>query len=189
MTTIKRPTLARAERARDAAICFTHLKTPVGQLLLVGERENEELALLGLYFRDEPHASRAIPEGARRDDRAFADARAQLEAYFAGSRRAFDLPLAPRGTAFQRRVWRALAAIPYGTTCTYGAIARSIGSPKAVRAVGAANGKNPLSIIVPCHRVVGQNGTLTGYAGGLSRKQRLLALESEAASLRLASPG
>jgi len=164
--------------AAATAIYFTRLKTPVGELLLIGERSAGELALLGVYFQDEPHARRAIPQGAREDAAAFAEARAQLDAYFDGKRRTFDLNLAPRGTAFQRRVWRALAAIPYGTTTTYAAIASSIGSPKAVRAVGAANGKNPLSIVVPCHRVVGKNGTLTGYAGGLSRKRRLLEIES-----------
>lgn len=101
----------------------------------------------------------------------------QLEAYFAGSLRRFDLPLAPEGTDFQRRVWRALTEIPYGETVSYTHVANRIGSPAAVRAVGAANGSNPVAIIVPCHRVIGANGTLTGYAGGLWRKERLLALE------------
>jgi methylated-DNA-[protein]-cysteine S-methyltransferase len=104
--------------------------------------------------------------------------RAQLDDYFDGKRKSFELRLAPRGTAFQRRVWQELATIPYGATTTYAAIARSIGKPLAVRAVGAANGKNPLSIVVPCHRVIGKNGTLTGYAGGLASKRRLLELES-----------
>ncbi|MBU2978265.1 methylated-DNA--[protein]-cysteine S-methyltransferase [Alteromonas sp. C1M14] len=101
----------------------------------------------------------------------------QLQEYFASTRREFSLPLAAEGTAFQREVWTALSAIPYGETRTYGDIARSINNPKAVRAVGLANGKNPLSIVVPCHRVIGANGTLTGYAGGLTRKARLLKLE------------
>jgi methylated-DNA-[protein]-cysteine S-methyltransferase len=157
---------------------FTRWKTPVGKLLLVGEQHAGEIALLGVYFEDERHAARAVPEGAREAAEVFAEVRAQLSAYFDGKRRSFDLALAPRGTEFQRRVWRALAAIPYGTTTTYAALARSIGSPNAVRAVGAANGKNPLSIVVPCHRVIGKDGTLTGYAGGLSRKRRLLELES-----------
>jgi methylated-DNA-[protein]-cysteine S-methyltransferase len=106
------------------------------------------------------------------------EVREQLDAYFAGERRAFALKLAPRGTEFQQRVWQALSAIPYGETTTYAAIARTIGQPNAVRAVGAANGRNPISIVVPCHRVIGQDGTLTGYAGGLPSKQRLLALEA-----------
>jgi methylated-DNA-[protein]-cysteine S-methyltransferase len=161
-----------------AATYFTRWSTPVGKLLLVGEQHAGGVALLGIYFEDERHGTHAIPTGASEDSDAFAEVRAQLSAYFEGKRRSFDLALAPRGTEFQRRVWRALAAIPYGTTTTYAALARSIGSPNAVRAVGAANGKNPLSIVVPCHRVIGKDGTLTGYAGGLSRKQRLLELES-----------
>jgi methylated-DNA-[protein]-cysteine S-methyltransferase len=104
-----------------------------------------------------------------------------------GKRTCFDLPLAPLGTEFQRRVWTALAAIPYGTTTTYAAIARSIGTPRAVRAVGTANGKNPLSIVVPCHRVIGKNGTLTGYAGGLESKRRLLEIESALTALTAAT--
>lgn len=104
-----------------------------------------------------------------------------VEAYFAGTLRAFDLPLAPRGTPFQRRVWDALRAIPYGRTASYADIARRIGQPKAVRAVGAANGRNPIAIVIPCHRVIGADGTLTGYAGGLARKEALLALEARQA--------
>ncbi len=102
---------------------------------------------------------------------------AQLQEYFAGKRTTFDLPLAAAGTTFQQQVWQALLNIPYGKTCSYGDIARAIGNPKGVRAVGLANGKNPLAIVVPCHRVIGANGKLTGYAGGLNRKQQLLALE------------
>lgn len=110
--------------------------------------------------------------------------RKQLESYFAGRRVGFDLDLAERGTPFQCDVWRALVAIPYGETTTYAELARRIGRPKAVRAVGAANGANPWAIVVPCHRVIGADGTLTGYAGGLERKRELLALERAA---RLAS--
>ena len=102
---------------------------------------------------------------------------AQLQEYFAGKRTTFDLPLAASGTTFQQQVWQALLTIPYGKTCSYGDIARAIGNPKGVRAVGLANGKNPLAIVVPCHRVIGADGKLTGYAGGLNRKQQLLALE------------
>ena len=104
-------------------------------------------------------------------------AEAQLREYFAGTRRTFDLPLAPRGTAFQQRVWAALRAIPYGETRTYGELAAAIGSPSASRAVGMANHHNPIPIVIPCHRVIGANGTLTGYAGGLEIKRKLLALE------------
>ena len=111
------------------------------------------------------------------DGEALAPFLAEFEAYFAGRLQRFTLPLAARGTAFQQAVWRALCDIPYGETRSYGDIARAIGKPSAVRAVGAANGRNPLSIIVPCHRVIGENGSLTGYAGGLPIKQALLALE------------
>lgn len=106
-------------------------------------------------------------------------AREQLEEYFAGSRRSFDLPLSPKGTEFQLSVWRALLDIPYGETRTYGQIAHAIGSPKAARAVGMANNKNPIAIIIPCHRVIGADGRLVGYAGGLGKKELLLALESK----------
>jgi methylated-DNA-[protein]-cysteine S-methyltransferase len=108
------------------------------------------------------------------------DAAEQLRAYFAGELREFDLPLAPRGTAFQRRVWAAVAAIPYGNTATYSEIAAAVCSPAACRAVGAANGRNPLPVIVPCHRVIGAAGALTGYGGGLARKRSLLDLEAGA---------
>lgn len=113
----------------------------------------------------------------QRDDAALAPFVEQFAAYFAGRLRRFDLPLAATGTPFQQAVWQALCDIPYGETRSYGDIARAIGKPNAVRAVGAANGRNPLSIIIPCHRVIGQNGSLTGYAGGLPIKQALLTLE------------
>lgn len=115
----------------------------------------------------------------RRDDVALAPFVAQFEAYFAGRLQRFDLPLAARGTAFQQAVWQALCDIPYGETVSYLDIAQAIGNPKAMRAVGAANGQNPLSIIVPCHRVIGRNGNLTGYGGGLPIKRWLLALEQD----------
>jgi methylated-DNA-[protein]-cysteine S-methyltransferase len=159
--------------------CFARVATPLGRLLLVGDRDGARLALRGIYFESASHAARAIPRGAREDDGAFEEVRVQLEAYFEGKRRSFDLLLAAEGTSFQRRVWAALATIPYGTTTTYTEIARSIGKPRAVRAVGAANGRNPLSIVVPCHRVIGKDGALIGYAGGLPSKRRLLEIESE----------
>jgi methylated-DNA-[protein]-cysteine S-methyltransferase len=115
---------------------------------------------------------------ARRDDGAVADVAAQLQQYFRGERSAFELPLAPRGTEFQQLVWRALQRIPYGETRSYSDIAREIGRPAAVRAVGAANGANPIPIVIPCHRVVGSNGSLTGFGGGIETKRWLLALES-----------
>src|SRR6185295_2249976 len=112
-----------------------------------------------------------------RDAKRCSAACAQLTEYFAGRRREFDLPLAPRGTPFQQRVWRALRAIPFGVVRTYGDVARDIGQPKAVRAVGQANGRNPIPIVVPCHRVIGKDGSLTGFGGGLSTKDWLLAHE------------
>ncbi len=119
------------------------------------------------------------------NDRAFPDAVEQLEAYFAGELRQFDVRMEMAGTEFQRRVWAALREIPYGETRSYGEIAREIGSPTAFRAVGLANGRNPIAVIVPCHRVIGANGSLTGFGGGLGRKSTLLDLERNAASLML----
>jgi methylated-DNA-[protein]-cysteine S-methyltransferase len=123
-----------------------------------------------------------VDERSREAPKELARVREQLDAYFAGRRIGFDLELAERGTPFQRDVWRALAAIPHGETTTYAELARRIGRPKAVRAVGAANGANPWAIVVPCHRVIGADGSLTGYAGGLERKRALLALERAAST-------
>jgi methylated-DNA-[protein]-cysteine S-methyltransferase len=119
-------------------------------------------------------------EPARSDDTLLLDAAAQVSAYFAGELREFDLPLAPRGTEFQRRVWDAVSAIPYGSTASYSEIAAVVCTPAACRAVGAANGRNPLPVIVPCHRVIGMAGELTGYGGGIDRKRALLDLEAVA---------
>lgn len=113
----------------------------------------------------------------QRDDRVFRDVTAQLRAYFASELTQFSLALAPKGTAFQQHVWFALRSIPYGTTTSYGRLATALGDPRAVRAVGLANGRNPIPIIIPCHRVIGADGSLTGYGGGMHRKQWLLALE------------
>jgi methylated-DNA-[protein]-cysteine S-methyltransferase len=153
---------------------------PVGELLLTADAGG----LTGVYF--EPHRwgpSAGDVARWRRGDLAgvIAAARAQLAAYFAGELTAFDLPLAARGTPFQERVWRALREIPYGATVSYGELARRLGDPRATRAVGAANGRNPLSIVVPCHRVVGADGTLTGFGGGIERKRWLLAHEQRLA--------
>lgn len=146
-------------------------ESPVGALTLV----SDGAALAGVYFESQKHG--APPAGPRGTDKIIDTARKQLDAYFAGRRKVFDLPLAPKGTAFQTRVWHALTKIPYGETVSYGAIANAIGSPKAVRAVGAANGRNPIPIIIPCHRVIGADGSLTGFGGGMARKELLLDLE------------
>lgn len=146
----------------------TTVPSPVGDLLLVRDGP----ALTALYLR----ADRQV--AADRDDDAFDDVRGQLDEYFGGERTDFDLELAPSGTAFQQRVWAALREIPYGRTASYGEMARRIGSPTSSRAVGLANGRNPISIIVPCHRVIGASGKLVGYGGGLDRKRALLELES-----------
>ena len=153
---------------------FHTIDSPIGRLLLTGDAHG----LTGLHM--EPFD---IDPGWRADPAAFADAEAQLREYFAGGLTAFDLPLAPCGTPFQRDVWEKLREIPYGETATYGEIAAAIGKPWASRAVGAANGRNPIAVIVPCHRVIGANGTLTGYAGGLERKRKLLELEAGIATL------
>jgi methylated-DNA-[protein]-cysteine S-methyltransferase len=154
-------------------IYFTVFPSPIGALELRGN----EASLTGLSMEGH-HPASARADDAVHDAAPFHDARRQLEEYFAGGRRDFSLTLAPAGTDFQQRVWSALRAIPYGETISYGELARRIGNPRAVRAVGLANGRNPISIIVPCHRVIGADGTLTGYGGGLERKRFLLALES-----------
>ena len=150
------------------------LPSPVGTLTLVAD----EAALVALLWQDDRPGRvplEAVAEG--RDHPVLAATAAQLAEYFAGVRTAVDLPLAPRGTAFQRAVWGELAAIPYGETRSYADVARALGQPSATRAVGAANGRNPLSIVVPCHRVVGSDGSLTGFAGGIEGKRWLLAHE------------
>lgn len=148
---------------------YTWMESPVGRLLLAGD----EKGLRKLLFRGKPE------KGWREDPNALTEPVRQLRAYFAGELHDFDLPLAPEGTPFQLRVWRELRNIPYGQTISYGELARRIGSPKGSRAVGLANGANPISIVVPCHRVIGSNGKLTGYGGGIENKELLLALEKE----------
>lgn len=147
--------------------------SPIGSLLLTSDGS----ALVGLDL-----GSRDPWPGSVEDPEPLAEALAQLEAYFQGTLRTFDLPLAASGTPFQAAVWRALGAIPYGETRTYGEIAAEIGRPGAARAVGAANRANPIAIVVPCHRVIGQGGNLVGYAGGLERKRFLIAFERAATS-------
>ncbi|HET7557874.1 MAG TPA: methylated-DNA--[protein]-cysteine S-methyltransferase [Rhodanobacteraceae bacterium] len=149
-----------------------HLESPIGPLLLVADEGG--LTYIGLPRRG---TAQAAPDDARHAPAKLRAARHQFDEYFSGTRHAFDLPLHPHGTPFQLEVWGALLAIPYGETTSYAVIAQRIGRPNAVRAVGAANGANPLSIIVPCHRVIGSDGDLTGYGGGLPAKRWLLAHE------------
>ncbi len=148
------------------------MKSPVGELLIVAD----DTALRMISFRKGRHPGK-VADGWRKGGAVVADARGQLDEYFQGRRRRFDLPLAPSGTPFQLSTWTALRDIPYGATRSYGEQARAMGQPRAVRAVGAANGRNPIPIIVPCHRVIGGDGRLTGYAGGLDIKKFLLDLE------------
>jgi methylated-DNA-[protein]-cysteine S-methyltransferase len=152
------------------SVAYTTMASPVGKLLLTAA----DGRLTGLYMPVEVHGT---PAGIVRDDAAFATARRQLEQYFAGERRAFDLHVAPPGTPFQQAVWAELQRIGYGETISYAELAARIGRPTAIRAAGAANGANPISIIIPCHRVIGSNGSLTGYGGGLEAKRALLELE------------
>jgi methylated-DNA-[protein]-cysteine S-methyltransferase len=151
---------------------YTYVESPLGSLVLAGSRH--ALKLIGFSRGDR---ARSPDLQWQRDDAAFVRVRRQLDEYFAGARRVFDVPLAPDGTDFQRAVWHALLTIPYGETCSYKEIALRIDQPKALRAVGAANGANPIPIIIPCHRVVGSDGSLTGFGGGLDSKRWLLDLE------------
>ena len=152
------------------------MPSPVGELLLTATDEG----LTRVWFEEHRHGGPRSVEWQRAAEvggaaeRILRDAREQLDAYFAGKRKSFDLPLAAAGTPFQERVWKALRTIPFGHTTSYGEIATRMGEPKAMRAVGAANGRNPISIVVPCHRVIGANGDLTGFGGGIERKRWLL---------------
>jgi methylated-DNA-[protein]-cysteine S-methyltransferase len=150
---------------------YCYFESPVGRLLLTGNNVLEGLDFPGSRTRVEPGTDWILEE------ETFADVISQLDAYFKGELTCFDLELKPRGTQFQKKVWQELTQIPYGKTISYGELAKRIGNPKASRAVGSANGKNPISIIVPCHRVIGKNGSLTGFGGGLGVKQTLLDLE------------
>jgi methylated-DNA-[protein]-cysteine S-methyltransferase len=174
-----------------AVIVFGLVPAPFGELLVAKDGD----AIVEIRF-EHRHAERS--EASRRrdpspsarlrmtqDDDAIAEARAQLLAYFRGDRVTFDLRLAPRGTEFQQLVWRALQRIPYGQTRSYAEVAQEIGRAAAVRAVGAANGANPIPIVIPCHRVIGSNGSLTGFGGGIDKKRWLLAHEARVAGLRL----
>ena len=154
---------------------YDFYESPHGQMLLVAQGE----ALAGIYFDGQKYHAQVRPEW-RRDAQhePLREAKRELTEYFAGERKHFETALAPEGTPFQRSVWKAISTVGFGETITYGELARRAGCAGSVRAAGAATGRNPLTIIVPCHRIVGSNGSLTGYAGGLDRKRALLALES-----------
>ena len=156
-------------------ILYTYFDSPIGRLLL----SSDGVALTGLYMDGRGCPEPGLPAGWTENAAAgpLPESVLQLDQYFNGRRRTFDLPLHLAGTEFQRRVWRVLTEIPYGTTWSYGELARRIGNPNASRAVGLANGRNPVSILVPCHRVIGADGSLTGYGGGLERKHWLLSHE------------
>ncbi|HEU0278071.1 MAG TPA: methylated-DNA--[protein]-cysteine S-methyltransferase [Rhodanobacteraceae bacterium] len=155
-------------------ITYGYLESPLGTLLLA----RNDAGICQLTFQHHKHP-RPVQSDWQRDDGAFADARAELAEYFAGHRRAFDLPLSLPGTAFQKQVWNALLEVPYGQTITYAQLAERIGRPGSYHPVGAAVGMNPVSIFVPCHRALGSDGSLTGYAGGIERKVELLRLEGQ----------
>jgi methylated-DNA-[protein]-cysteine S-methyltransferase len=160
-------------------LSYTTVASPIGELLLVGD----ERALRGLYMQQGRRPAR-VDRRWRPDESPFSETVGELREYFDGRRRQFETPLAMHGSEFERRVWEALREIPYGETVSYGELARSLGQPSAARAVGLANGRNPIAVIVPCHRVIGADGSLTGYGGGLERKRALL--ELEAGQVRLA---
>lgn len=164
---------------------YKEMTSPVGKLKLVASAK----ALVAVLWEcEQPNRVKLPAMTVDPHHPVLTEAERQLTEYFSGARTEFDLPLEPRGSEFQKKVWEALRKIPFGTTRTYLDLAKAVGSSKAVRAVGAANGKNPLSIIVPCHRVIGSNGALAGFAGGLAAKARLLALENRtAASKELSS--
>lgn len=161
--------------------CTITIATPLGPAILSATGGALSTLHLGV-----PGQTNAVSELNAGTAAVLTDTARQLAEYFAGRRTAFDLPLAPAGTPFQRDVWRSLREIPYGETVSYGELAGQLGRPRASRAVGAANGRNPLAVVVPCHRVIGAGGALTGYAGGLDRKRELLALEVRASTSRRA---
>ena len=166
---------------KQTTLHYQDVDSPVGPLRLIACGE----ALVGIWFSQGRDAARGASGLVHSSSPLLARTRAQLGEYFAGERRAFDLPLEPRGTEFQRRVWQRLLHIPYGETTTYGALARELGAPDASRAVGLANGSNPIPIVIPCHRVIGADGSLTGFGGGLPIKAALLELEHSATQPRL----
>ena len=168
----------------DTATYWTMIDSPLGPLLLTAD----EKGISGVIMDADIDERTAPSAGWVEDPAHFEEARRQLEEYFAGQRTEFDLPLSAAGTPFQREVWAALQTIPYGEVRSYSEIAAQIGRPGASRAVGLANGRNPIAVIVPCHRVIGASGALTGYGGGLPRKRLLLDLEAGLAQPALAMP-
>jgi methylated-DNA-[protein]-cysteine S-methyltransferase len=171
------PLVAARRQERIAQMISAIHDSPVGPLTLISDGQ----ALTHCEFENPRYPFEPAPAG---EDELIVKARRQLDLYFAGKLRTFDLPLAPRGTPFQQRVWAELLQIPYGVTRSYGALAAALNSPNASRAVGLANGRNPIAIIVPCHRVIGADGSLTGYGGGMARKRLLLDLEQGGALVR-----
>jgi methylated-DNA-[protein]-cysteine S-methyltransferase len=161
-------------------VIYTTVESPIGELLLLGDGE----VLRGLYMQAGRRPIRIRPAW-ERDDSAFPEAREELAQYFAGERTSFDLPMQLDGSVFQRTVWHALTEIPYGQTISYGELARRIDRPDLARAVGTANGQNPIAVVVPCHRVIGSDGKLVGYGGGLENKRLLLDLEQGTVPLAL----
>jgi methylated-DNA-[protein]-cysteine S-methyltransferase len=169
---------AAAKRQSMSGMFYAKIESPVGRLLLVADSQG----LRQLSFESSKRAASVQPDWSE-GKAPFTEVIRQLRAYFGGELKVFDLPLAPEGTEFQLLVWNSLRTIPYGETISYAQLAQSIGNPRAVRAVGLANGCNPIPIIIPCHRVIGSDGSLTGFGGGLPNKKRLLALESRQMSL------
>ena len=166
------------------SIIYTHMDSPLGKILLA--RNSAGLRHIDFQEEEDPLLPGA---GWFNAQEGFDEVLAQLRAYFSGELRHFDLSLAPEGTPFQLQVWAALQTIPYGETISYAALANKVGRPRAARAVGAANGKNPLPIVIPCHRVIGSDGRLTGYAGGLHLKEALLSLEQPGRGKVYQQPG
>jgi len=156
---------------------YLYLKTPIGKLLIAGDAQT--VRRIGFPNNNAPELGWIEESTGPLENTA-----RQLQEYFNGRRTSFDLPVAPEGTAFQKKVWQRLQGIPYGETISYGDLARRVGNPKASRAVGAANGQNPIPIVIPCHRVIGANGKLTGFGGGLPVKEALLELEAKQLLLR-----
>ena len=170
-------TVTQLQKAQSETLTYGVVQSPIGRLILA----SDGVALVGVWMAN------ASPTDAswsrlKGDDDILAQTRGELEEYFDGRRRTFDVPLAPNGTDFQRSVWSALTEIPFGTTISYAQLARRVGKEAAVRAVGAANGRNPIPVIVPCHRVIGSDGSLTGFGGGLPRKKWLLQHENALAA-------
>jgi methylated-DNA-[protein]-cysteine S-methyltransferase len=164
---------------------YAHLETPIGTLLIAGD----DAVVHRITFPERDRTVTPEPEWRESQRGPVGEAARQLREYFAGKRARFDLPFAPEGTVFQRTVWRQLQEIPYGETISYGELARRVGNPKASRAVGSANGANPLPIVIPCHRVIAGDGALGGFGGGLPTKHTLIALEQWASLAKSASAG